>query len=1167
MWLTNVSIRRPIFITMFVLALIVMGLQSRSRMPQELYPKIDVPYVTVITTYTGAGPSEMETLVSEPIEKAVGSIGNLKNVTSTSQDGVSTVLLEFEMGTNLEAVAADVRDKVAAIRQNLPDDADDPKIVKLDTASMPIMTIGLTGPLTAKEMRVLADDTVSDRLSKVGGVASVNVSGGEERELSVSVEKNRLDAYGIGIDKVVSAIRTANLNVPAGSIKEGSRDYSVRTVGEYKSAKEIENTRIYLAGKGSNPGSVIRVGDIARVKDTVAEPDTLTRLNGKPSVVFTVQKQSDANTVGVADGIRQELKDMQSVLPPGVHPVIAIDQSQFVKDALTDVNKSLLEGIILVVIIVFLFLHTARATFIVAIAIPTSMMATFIPIGSFGFTQNTMVLLALSLVVGILVDDSIVVLENIERHLRLREQPEEAALNGRSEIGLAAIAITMVDMVVFLPIAFMGGIVGQFFRQFGVTVAVATAFSLFMSFTLTPMLASRWMRSEMDKELTEKDMERRLREGTSTFKDKVDFAAGKLFGVLDRFLKGLDRKYLGVLEWALHNRFLTIVIGILSLLVVVAMMAPLPKAVAGPAAIKMMAPRLIIALIALLLVAVAVAVDWKSWRIALGFGAVMIIIALTVYLPFGFGFFPVTDQSQLGINIRTAPGTSLVATDKVVRQVESMVEHLPEMAPVSYRVSDAVPLLPWTWFKHHTETQRGYCMSLVGSGTVNGLGSGDSGPQYATISAKVVDKEFRKRGIESIVEELAQQTAKIPGAELISVSASSGGGPSSGISKDIQGQNMDSIVKEANVVANIMRKTPGAVDVDISYKPSRPERRIIVDRLRAAQLDMTVSQVATAARTAIDGDDTAKLREGGTEYPIRVHYAQSERNKVGDVEDLIIGTKDGAPIYLTDVAQIKYDNAPTKVERKNRQRVVHVTANLAQGVEMGNVNQAIEAALKKTPLVPGTSVDSGGSTKMMNESFGYMASALVLAILLVYMLMGALFESFLTPFVIMFSLPQAMVGALLALLLTGKSMSIVAMIGLIMLMGLVTKNAILLIDYTNTLMSRGKGRNEALLEAGPTRLRPILMTTLAMIGGMLPTALALSEGSETRSPMAITVIGGLILSTLLTLIVIPVMFTVVDDIWHWFKRTTSPKSVKKHAKGGEFAQELTPTTTGADIEG
>ncbi len=621
MWLTSVSIRRPIFIIMFVLALVVLGLVSRSKMPRELEPKIDIPYVTVMTTYAGAGPNEMETLISKPIEKAVTSAGNLKNVTSSSQDGVSTVVLEFELGTDLEAAAADVRDKVSAIRQQLPKDADEPKILKLDIASMPIMTVALEGPLSPKEMRILADDIVSERLSKVGGVAGVNPSGGDEREISVAVDKDRLDAYGIGIDKVLTAVRSANLNVPAGSIKEGARDYSIRTVGEYSSAKQIADTRIYVGASGGKPAFMARIGDIADVKDTVAEPDVLTRLNGKPAVVFNIQKQSDANTVDVADGVKRELADMQPILPAGVHPVIAIDTSKFVKDALNDVNHSLLEGVLLVVLIVFLFLHTARATFIVALAIPTSLMATFIPISGFGFTQNEMVLLALSLVVGILVDDSIVVLENIERHLRLREQPKEAAVNGRSEIGLAAITITMVDVVVFLPIAFMGGIVGQFFRQFGVTVAVATAFSLFVSFTLTPMLASRWMRSEAAKEANEEEIHKRFREGRPRLKDRVDLRAGWLFDVLERFLRGLDRRYRGVLEWALHNRFLTIVIGFVTLLTVFVMVVPHPPPGAGPKGMALLAPRIVVALLALMLCGIAAAVDRRSKGLAIGFGA------------------------------------------------------------------------------------------------------------------------------------------------------------------------------------------------------------------------------------------------------------------------------------------------------------------------------------------------------------------------------------------------------------------------------------------------------------------------------------------------------------------------------------------------------------------
>jgi len=1098
---------------MFVLALVVLGWQSRSRMPAELTPNIELPYVTVVTTYPGAGPEEIETTVTEPIEKAVMSIGGVRNVTSSSQESVSTVVIEFELGTNADAAAADVRDKVGAVRGQLPEDADDPKVLKLDIGSRPIMTIGASGSISPREMRILADDVITDRLAKVRGVAAVNVIGGEEREISVAVDKDRLQAYGLPITAVVAAIKAANLNIPAGSIKEGARDYSVRTVGEFETADEIANLRLYVPGRAGAPGSTIRLADIATVTDTVAEPKQISRLNGKPSVTISIQKQTGANTVEVAEGVKKELRALKSVLPRGVELVIARDDSTFVEDSLHDVNKSLTEGILLVVVIVFLFLHTIRATFIVAVAIPTSIMATYLPISAFGFTLNNMTLLALSLVVGILVDDSIVVLENIERHLRMRKHPKQAALDGRSEIGLAAITITFVDIVVFVPIAFMGGIVGQFFRQFGLTVATATAFSLLMSFTLTPMLASRWMKSEDQEERDRETLRRRLASGTAGLKERVDAFVGVVFGAAERFLRNLDQRYRVLLQWALDNRFLTVVIGFVSLLVVVAMTMPLPSAGAGPGGAKLIMPRVVIALLALALSAAAMKVDRAGRRVALVFGLMMAVIALTVYLPFGFNMFPDVDRGVFTISVRTPPGTSLRATDEVVRKIEHVLDTVPEL-------------------------KRGFYTSVVGASGTSIFG-GDTGSEYAYIEAQCVDKSQRERSIHEIADSVAAQMASIPGAALISTAPASGmggGGPSQGLQKEVQGHNMADIIAEAQRVAAVMRRNPGAVDVDISYKESKPERRIVVDRVRAAQFNLSVAQIAAAVRTAIDGDDSAKLREEGTEYPIRVQFARPYRSKASDVENIIVASADGAPIYLKDVADVKYDVAPTKIDRKNRQRVVYVTANVASGAQMGNVSRQVDAALKKIEHVPGTSIGTGGFEQMMYESFGYMFSALFLAIALVYMLMGALFESFLTPFVIMFSLPQAMVGALLALLLTGKSFSIVAMIGVIMLMGLVTKNAILLVDYTNTLRSRGKRRNEALLEAGPTRLRPILMTTFAMIGGMMPTALAVSRGAEMRSPMAIAVIGGLVLSTLLTLIVIPVMYTIIDDLWQGIAR-------------------------------
>ena len=1086
MWLTDVSIRRPVFIIMFILALVILGLNGRRRMPAELYPKIDFPYISVITTYPGAGPPEIETLISEPIEESVGSVADIKELRSTSQDGVSVVGIEFNLGTDINAAAADVRDKLASIRGELPRDIDPPVVYKADVSALPTITLSMSGRLPAKEMRIFADDVVKDRLSRVKGVAAVSVSGGQLREVQVRVDKDRLQAYGIPINEIVAAVSGANMNLPSGSVEEGLKEYAVRTVGEFTSADQIENLRIHVGGEKS--GAVVRLGDIARVRDTVEEPTGHTRLNGKESVIIAVQKQSDANTVDVADGIRKQLPLLKEVLPPGVKVIVIDDQSTFVRDALHDVNRALFEGVLLVILIVFLFLHSARATFIVALAIPTCIVATFLPMFSFGFTLNMITMLGLSLCVGILVDDSIVVIENIHRHLTLGDSPRDAAYNGRSEIGLAAITITLVDVVVFVPIAFMGGIVGQFFRQFGITVATATLFSLFISFTLTPMLASRLLKPER------KDNEESTNRGTQA----------RVFGGFDRFYAGLDERYRHLLGWALENRLLTIVIGFVSLLVVFSFSFPQPKQI-GPGWM----PRVIIALIAVILTAVAYKRN-PAKHVALGFGALMVFLALAIRLPFGFDFMPSVDRGEIGITIETPAGTSLAQTDRICRQVEAILSRIPETVFYQTRVGT--------------------------TGGVSIVGAGQRGPQYASVSYKLVDKIERRHGVDDYIDYINRQTSLIPGAD-IKVSVGSHMGPSGQpIQMEVTGRDMNEMNRVARDIAERMERVTGVADVDLSWKVGKPELRVEVDRIRAADMNLSVAQIAAALRTAIAGNTDSKLREGGREYDIRVRLEKFDRNSVSDVSSVIVGQRDGAPIYLRDIASVSLKEGPTQIDRKDRQRLISVSASVSPGYNLGNVQRAVNMAIAGVPM-GATSLNTGGEAQIMGESFADIGNALNLSVALVYMLMAMLFESVLSPLIIMFSLPQALVGGLLALLITGKTLSIISLIGVIMLMGLVTKNAILLVDYTNTLRSRGKPRDEAILEAGPTRLRPILMTTFAMVGGMSPTAIALSRGSEFRSPMAITVIGGLILSALLTLIVIPVVYTITDDLVNWIKRS------------------------------
>ncbi len=1110
---------------MFAIALVIVGFVSRQQMPRELNPDIDFPFITVITSYPGAGPEEMETLVSKPLEKSFSSINNLKNITSSSQDSMSIIGMEYELGTDLNNAAADVRDKISQTRPLLPDDVEEPQVNKLDIASEPVMTLGLTGPLSPKELRILADELVSDRLAKVGGVASVSVSGGEQREIQVAVDRDRLQAYQLGINQIVQSIKSENMNVPAGAIKENTREYTIRTVGEFENADQIRNLRIPLNGKDKE-SETIRLGDIAQVVDSVKEAEEYSRINGKPSVVLTIQKQSDANTVEAAQGIKDEIVEVQKVVPEGVKLVVTQDNSIFVEDALNDVTRTLYEGIFIVAVIVLLFLHSARATFIIALAIPISILATHIPISSFGFTLNQMTLLALTLVVGILIDDSIVVLENIERHLRMREKPREAAYNGRSEIGLAAITITMVDVVVFIPVAFMGGIVGQFFRQFGITIACTTLFSLLVSFTITPMLAARWMKSEEDKEADEARMLAKLQSGQASVIDRFNIAIGKAFKVSENFVVWVTRHYRTILEWALENRFMTIALLITSFLTVIAMVFPRPQSF-GPESMELLFPRIVVALIALGLCFFST-IGSKTKRIAVGFGLVSTFIIMTISFPFGFEFFPQTDTGKFTIQIRTYPGTSLEATDQITKQVEAIIDDLPELKATE------------------DGEDEGYYITQVGSAS-RGF-SQDVGPQYAVISVELVSKKYRDRGILDIADAVNRKASQIAGAELINVSASDGeGGPGNSLQMEVQGQDMDQILETSKAVMKAMGNAEGAINVDTSWKTGKPERRILVDRIKAAELELSIAEIAQAARTAINGDDSAKLREEGTEYPINVRFAKRDRNDVNELQHVIVASVDDSPIHLGDVAEIKKGFAPTKIDRKNRQRVVNVTAEPGKGTTLGTLRENVEKRIKDEVNIPsGISVNVGGSAEIMQESFGYMFQALLLAIILVYLLMGSLFESFLTPVVIMGSLPMALIGALLALFLSGSSFSIVVMIGIIMLVGLVTKNAMLLVDYTNTLKERGLERDDALKQAGPTRLRPILMTTLSTVGAMLPTALAVQEGSEWRAPMAITVIGGLIFSTLLTLVVIPVGYTIIDDVWVWIMKTMLPGNYKRH---------------------
>ncbi len=1049
MWLTRIAISRPIVIWTALAAIAILGLIAYSRLPAELNPQVAIPTLTVTTVYPGAGPQEIESLVTKPIEDAVGSVSGIKDVFSTSQDSVSIVSIDFVIGTDLARAANSMREKVEAARSLLPPDARAPIVQRLDINAQPVLYIALASSVPSRELRERVDTLLKPRIARIPGVAAVNVAGGATREVQVRVDATRLEQYGFTIEDVVNAVQSANRNVPAGSIVEGRRDIGVRSLGAFSRPEDIEDAEILapsvmraggndarMAPPAPNSGGAftpVTVGDVASVVDTAARPTTVTRVNGRDSVGIVVTKASSANTVEVVQGVRDVIDSQRNALPD-TQIYYVRDDSVMVRDALDDVDTTLVLGAILATTVVFLFLHNLRGTLIVALALPACLVATFLTMYFAGFTLNQMTLLALSLSVGILIDDSIVVLESITRHLGLGEEPAEAAFNGRTEIGFADITTTLVDVVVFLPIAFMGGIVGAFFRQFGLTVVVATLFSLVVSFTVTPSLAARWYRQGEDPE-----REARSRGGMET---------AYLF---------VERFYRRVLRHAMRNRW---------------------------------------------------------WVLATG--AVALAAVLLVATPnLGVELLPATDQGQVSISVELPPDSSLEATDAATRGVEKRLVGTPDVSAY---------------------------VSTVGE-VLGGFGAfPQQGPQYAQLNVRLAEKEglldrlahlglpsgLRTRSDEAVAEDIRRRLRGVPGAHIVVSTVRTVADTGPPIQVQLRGANLDDLASVAAQLRDRLAQMPGILDPDVSLRTGKPEVQVHIDRSRAAALSISPAQAGAILRDAIEGNTDSVLRVSGTETPIRVQLAGVNRSRPEDLRRIVVGASGGRPVTLGEVADLQMGAGPTAIDRVNGQRMVTVSAGLAPGYVFSNAQRDIEEQMADITQ-SGIQVHWSGEAETFSENAAYFALAVGLAVILVYLVMASLFNSLLNPFIIMFTLPMALIGALGALAVTGSTVSLVSMIGIVMLTGLMGRNAILLIDYTGTLRARGMPRLEAVEEAGATRLRPILMTTLATVFGMLPVALRIGRASELRAPMAIVVIGGLLLSTVLTLVVIPVLYTLFDD--------------------------------------
>ena len=1195
MGVTRLAINRPIAILMIVAAFLVLGIVSYLRLPAELNPKVDFPVVSVNTTYAGTNPQEMETLITKPIEDSISGVSGLKQIDSTSQSGVSVVRCTFYFGTNLDTAAADVRQKVDAVRKRLPTDADSPSVAKQDNSSQPIMYIAMKGNRSPRDLRVLADNVVSERLQQAQDVSAVSVTGGEQREIRVSVHSDRLAAYGITIGQLAQAINSANQNVSAGYIQTTQQYASIRFLGEFTSVNELKDLRIVLpgsstaslasgataptspaAGGGSSTRSV-RLSDIADVSDTTMEKTVESTLDGTDSVTLTIQKTSDGNTLKATDGVQQQLKAVKQFLPPDVTFVVTRDDSTNVRDNLRDVVISLFLGALLATLIVFLFLHNFRATIIVAIAIPVCIIATFLPIAAFGFTLNSLTLLGLSLAIGILIDDSIVVIENISRHLSLGQEPAEAALTGRSEIGLAALTLTTVDLVVFIPIAFMGGIIGEFFRSFGVSISVAVLISLFVSFTLTPMLASRWFKKGESLE--------------STGEGQRGFA-----GAFDRGYHKFEGLYRRILRVFLNSPW-TVVIGgnLLLVLMFIYLGASGQGAKALVTAEKIGRVILVLGLgvafwkpVAALLtnyVLNPISRWWASRRGQSGsddFGRRMpplraapgrvsrealVVTAVAIaaifaaalsggYLgkPLGFRFAPGQDQNLVSVTVQANAGTSLTVTKTITDEIERRIR-------ADSKLTGDVK----------------YLQTVVGRNASGGQGAGDTGTQYAQIQVSLYDRAapfdkigrffgrfFRRPPGEQLRDEADADAAKeirkivktIPGngSSLIIQAAEVNGFGAGGAPLQINmvGTDFTQLLAAAARVRAVVDQAPGTYGSDLSFKASQPEVQVRLDRVRAAEYGLSVADVATTVSTALQGDITAKYRDprDANQYNINVILAKPERSSVYTVGNILVGSQNGNPIHLGDVANIQMGAGPTRVDRLNRLRQVNVTAYLTPGTQINNVRFQIDPQLKQLAdqgKLGQVNYTWGGEAQTSADEFPYLIQAILLGIILSYMLMAALFDNMLYPLSIMLTLPQAWVGGLIALLLTGTPFSLITAIGVIMLNGIATKNAILMVDYTNTLRRRGYKRIDAILVAAPTRLRPVLMTSLAIVFATLPTAAGFGRGAGFRQPLGITVVGGVIVSTFLTLLVIPSVYLLFDNFANWLARAVWHREIPAEA--------------------
>ena len=1029
------SLKNPVARFMVAIGIILLGGIAFSNLAIDLFPEISYPIVSVVTEYEGASPEDIEITITRPIEKRMSRIQNVRHVSSRSREGTSIVTIEFYWETNLDTASTDIQQSLSQILDLFPEDAKQPVLFKFDPSQISVVVLSVTGPMDEYRLRELAEDFIAPRLESQKGVASANVFGGQIREIQVELERSKLERLNLPLDKVAQAVRAGHMDRPGGSIKTEQREYAVRTLGRSPEVRDLEEIVVH-----HHNGVSVRLKDIGEIRDGFEDAETEVHVNGMRGIILGVQKQIGGNTVSVVDNVLKVLPQVQRELPKGVKIQVVSDQSTFIRKSIKNLQHEAMIGAFLAVAIILIFLGSGTSTLIIAHSIPISIITTFVLLHFGKFTLNIMTLGGLALGVGRLVDDAIVVLENINRHLELGESPVEASYKGATEVSKPVIAATVTSIIVFLPLAFVKGIAALLFVQMAYTVAFSLLASLFDSLTLVPVLTAKFLRP---------------RSGVS----RISWIQ-KIFGKTQPFFLWVEGHYQDALEVALSHRRM-VVLGVVGVFL----------------------------------------------------GSLLLIPLI------GTEFFPTSDEGQIRMSIRLPVASSLEETKKVMRQVEEIVfEEVPELKSLWARAGS------------------GRGRSVIFSGRF-------AGPHTGMASLMLVDQSERSRSSEAASQSLRERVRRIPGAILTVypggiVSRVITFGADEPIDVEILGYDLATGSRLAKEVNEILRQVRGVTDIQIGREEGLPEYQVRIRQDRAAALGLTTSRVAEIVRGAIEGVESSIYIDPktGREHNVRVRLREEDRRKPEDLKRLPLPALDGKVVPLENVVEVVRTTSPVQLERKYQQRIVHVTANTT-GRDLGSIASEIEDRISEMKIPEGFSVLLKGARLEQKEAFQMLLFALILAIVLIYMVLASQFASLLHPFLIMFSVPLGFIGVIWALFLTGNTLSVISFIGIIMMVGIVVSNAILLVDYTNRLRQEGIELKDAIIRAGRIRLRPILMTSLCTIFGLVPMALGLGEGAEAYASLAIAVIGGLSVSTILTLVFVPTLYMVVES-WRSSRQIT-----------------------------